>query len=203
MNSMSFAISFNSDANMTMVMNSADSLNSQRQTDEFKKAINMLKAQMDASGGMLDRLRTEGSRQDDARWSYDQRQWQDRDRQDDFARQDRFGWSGSRSSLYADAGADGRRAEEEGGNSSSGSSASPVGITDYPGAVINAGNNAQNRINNLGDQHNAKLVGSDAGGCRSAHGASNGTPDPAEMDASIDSRLAVELLQVGPPIQGP
>jgi hypothetical protein len=182
MNSMSFAISFNSDANMTMVMNSADSLNSQRQTDEFKKALDMLKAQLDASGGMLDP--TAGLKAhvktmlDGATISVSGKTATVKMTLPGKIVSDGLVLAAPFMPMLEQMVAE---QQKKAANSSSGSSASPVGITDYPGAVINAGNNAQNRINNLGDQHNANLSAQMQEGAGAAHGASNGTPDPAEM----------------------
>jgi hypothetical protein len=75
------------------------------------------------------------------------------------------------------------------------SSASPVGITDYPGAVINAGNNAQNRINNLGDQHNADIAAQMQEGAGGAHGAPAGAAPAAP--AANDPAAAMRLQQGG------
>ena len=68
----------------------------------------------------------------------------------------------------------------------------PGGITAYPGAVINAGNSAQNRIGNLSDQHNANVAAQAQEGAAGGHGApaaAEGHGAPAASDPAAAMRL--------------
>jgi hypothetical protein len=68
----------------------------------------------------------------------------------------------------------------------------PGGITAYPGAVINAGNSAQNRIGNLSDQHNANVAAQTQEGAAGGHGApaaAEGHGAPAASDPAAAMRL--------------
>lgn len=196
MSSVTFGINCSSDASVTMTMNSLDRFDTKVQTDLMKADIEKAKTAMGASGGgffdpaaglkahvktMLDGATVSVS----GKTCTVKMTLPGKIVSDGLALAAPF--MGPLELQLAD--------QQKKAATPSASSASPVGITDYPGAVINAGNNAQNRINNLGDQHNADIAAQMQESAGGAHGAPAGAAPAAP--AANDPAAAMRLQQGG------
>lgn len=205
--SMTFGINLNSDATITMEMNSLDTFDTKVQTDIMKSDIEKVKMELNAAGGgfldptaglkshvktMLDgatvnvsgktatvKMTLPGKIVSDGLAlaapfmpMLEQRVAQQQ--------------KAASATAAAPSAAAGMTAPALNG---------PGGITAYPGAVINAGNNAQNRIDNLGDQHNAALAAQMQEGGAGGHGA----PPAGNSGGAVDPAAAMRLQQQATP----
>lgn len=197
MSSMTFGINCSSDAVVTMTMNSLDRFDSKVQTDLMKADIEKVKTELTASGGGL--FDPTAGLKSHVKTMLDGAT---------------VNVSGKtctvKMTLPGKIVSDGlvlaapmmpmleqMVAQQQKAATPPPSSASPVGITDYPSTVINAGNNAQNKINNLGDQHNANIAAQmQEGGAGAAHGAPSASAAPA-AGGTNDAAAAMMQQQAG------